>query len=168
VGGTLKRTLSEFCGDTRRRTDGTRARTAAGIFRDLAELNGGLRWVTPSQDDEATRRQVFRPQRGPTTTSWHRAPSGPFGSGPGKLCELFETASARTPEWHEERADALDACARAHPNAAVANAYRRIAARHRATAHALLVPEPAAVPKPGRLVWAAPRPTSGAPLSHGS
>lgn len=118
-------------------------------------------------DDEARRRHVLRPQRSPTTTSWHRALNGPFGSGPGKLCELFETASARVPEWHEERADALDACARAHHNAAVANAYRRIAARHRATAHALLVPEPAAVPKPGRPVWAARRPISGAPLSQG-
>jgi hypothetical protein len=53
--------------------------------------------------------------------------------------ELFETRDAGTPQWHQRRAAVLRREAGVHPVAAVSDAYRRLAARHVATAQQLVL-----------------------------
>lgn len=61
----------------------------------------------------------------------------PFRSCADELVAMFQTADAASPDWHRRRAAALQLEAKTHPVAAVANAYRRLAARHVATAQLL-------------------------------
>jgi hypothetical protein len=67
----------------------------------------------------------------------NRAAVEPFRSTASALVELFETAEAGEPWWHRSRAAELRRDAYAHPVAAVAHAYLRVAARHMATAQLL-------------------------------
>jgi hypothetical protein len=66
-----------------------------------------------------------------------RAEIKPFRATASALIELFETADAGEPWWHRTRARDLRRDAHAHPVAAVADAYLRVAARHLATAQLL-------------------------------
>jgi hypothetical protein len=61
----------------------------------------------------------------------------PFRSNAADLVALFETPEAGMPQWHCGRAAALRNDAIVHPVAAVSEAYRRVAARHLATARLL-------------------------------
>jgi hypothetical protein len=77
---------------------------------------------------------VLAPVEPPRPT---RSAVEPFRSTASALVEFFETADAGEPWWHRGRAAELLRDAHAHPVAAVADAYVRVAARHMATAQLL-------------------------------
>jgi hypothetical protein len=77
------------------------------------------------------------PPRLVTPLGVERAVLAPFRSRAADLVALFDTAEAQTPWWHRERARALRRDANAQTVAAVTGAYRRLAARHDATAQLL-------------------------------
>jgi hypothetical protein len=58
----------------------------------------------------------------------------PFRKDADQLVEMFQTADAGTAAWHRGRARTLLRDARLHPLSAVTDAWRRLAARHLATA----------------------------------
>jgi hypothetical protein len=58
----------------------------------------------------------------------------PFRRDAGELVAMFQTADAGLPTWHRARARTLLRDASLHPHSAVTNGWRRLAARHVATA----------------------------------
>ena len=61
----------------------------------------------------------------------------PFRTDAGELVAMFQTADAGVPAWHRARARTLLRDAGRHPLSAVTDGWRRLAARHIATAAAL-------------------------------
>lgn len=69
-----------------------------------------------------------------TSTGVDGRTARPFRTDAGELVAMFQTADAGVPTWHRARARTLLRDARRHPLSDVTDGWRRLAARHIATA----------------------------------
>jgi hypothetical protein len=69
-----------------------------------------------------------------TSTGVDGGTARPFRTDAGELVAMFQTADAGVPTWHRARARTLLRDARLHPLSGVTDGWRRLAARHIATA----------------------------------
>jgi hypothetical protein len=81
-----------------------------------------------------------------TATGVDGGTARPFRTDAGELVAMFQIPDAGTPTWHRARARTLIRDARLHPLSGAADGWRRLAARHVATAVLL---ERQARPAPG-------------------